>query len=123
MTTVNVPQESPINTTFLTLVRRLGLIEGTSTLVLFGIAMPLKYLAGMPTAVRIVGSVHGFLFVALALLLLLAVSKVPISRTAAWLGVLAAIVPFGPFVYDRWLVRQFPPPADDLSDPAVEQSA
>ncbi|MCR9197301.1 MAG: DUF3817 domain-containing protein [Planctomycetaceae bacterium] len=120
---MNVPQESPINTTFLTLVRRLGLIEGTSTLVLFGVAMPLKYLAGMPTAVRIVGSVHGFLFVALALLLLLAVSKVPISRAAAWLGVLAAIVPFGPFVYDRWLVRQFPPIADDLSDPPAEPSA
>jgi len=120
---VNVPQESTVNTKFLTLIRRLGLIEGTSTLVLFGIAMPLKYLAGIPMAVRVVGSLHGFLFVALALLLLLAVSKVPISRKAAWLGVLAAIVPFGPFVYDRWLMRQFPPTADDLSDPPLEESA
>lgn len=97
--------DPPVNLRFLTAVRRLGLIEGTSTLVLFGIAMPLKYLANLPMAVRIVGSLHGFLFVALAILLFWAVSRVPISRAAAWLGVLAAIVPFGPFVYDRWLIR------------------
>ena len=46
---------------FLSRLRRLGFAEGVSTLVLFGIAMPLKYLADMPMAMRIVGSLHGFL--------------------------------------------------------------
>jgi len=94
------------NHKFLGQLRRLSLTEGVSTLVLFGIAMPLKYMAGMPLPVRIVGSIHGALFVALALMLLLAVSKVPISKSMAAVGLLAAVIPFGPFIYDRWLARQ-----------------
>ena len=50
---------------FIRALRTLAIIEGVSTLVLFGIAMPLKYFAGLPLAVRIVGSLHGALFVAL----------------------------------------------------------
>ena len=88
---------------FLSRLRRLGFAEGVSTLVLFGIAMPLKYLADMPMAVRIVGSLHGFLFVCLSIMLLMAVSRVPISRGLAFVGVVAAIVPFGPFWFDRRL--------------------
>lgn len=65
--------------------------------------MPLKYLADLPIAVRIAGSVHGFLFVWLVLMLMLATKRVPISRRLAIAGVLAAVLPFGPFVFDRWL--------------------
>ena len=42
----------------------LTLVEGVSTLVLFFVAMPLKYFAGKPEAVKIVGWLHGILFVA-----------------------------------------------------------
>ena len=42
--------------------RLVALLEGSSFLVLLFIAMPLKYLAGLPLAVRIVGLVHGVLF-------------------------------------------------------------
>jgi integral membrane protein len=83
--------------------RKLAIVEGISTLVLFGVAMPLKYLAGMPLAVTVVGSVHGFLFVALVLMLLLAIWKVPISPGLAAAGVAAAIVPGGPFLLERRL--------------------
>ena len=38
-------------------------LEGVSYLVLLLIAMPLKYMADMPLAVRICGSLHGALFV------------------------------------------------------------
>jgi integral membrane protein len=85
--------------------RRLAIVEGISTLVLFGVAMPLKYLGGMPLAVTVVGSVHGFLFVALVLMLLLAIWKVPISPGLAAAGVAAAIVPGGPFLLERRLAR------------------
>lgn len=91
--------------TFVRALRHLTIIEGISTLVLFGIAMPLKYLAGMPLAVRVVGSLHGALFVALVLMLLLAVRKVPISLALAAAGIAAAIVPGGPFLLDRHLAR------------------
>jgi integral membrane protein len=89
--------------TFVRALRHLAVIEGISTLVLFGIAMPLKYFAGMPLAVRIVGSLHGALFVALVLMLLLAIRKVPISAKLAAAGIAAAIVPGGPFLLDRRL--------------------
>lgn len=91
--------------TFVRALRHLAIIEGISTLVLFGIAMPLKYFAGMPLAVRIVGSLHGALFVALVLMLLLAIRKVPISSSLAAAGIAAAIVPGGPFLLDRHLAR------------------
>ena len=88
---------------FLSKLRRLGTIEGISTLILFGIAMPLKYLGGKPMAVTIAGSVHGFLFIALVTMFVLARRRVPISNRLAAVGIVAAIFPFGPFVVDRWL--------------------
>jgi integral membrane protein len=88
-------------------IRRLcfiGVLEGISYLVLLGIAMPLKYFAGMPMAVRIVGSVHGALFI----LFFLSVAEVTIRRPwwsrDFWLkAAIASVVPFGTFVFDRWL--------------------
>ena len=90
---------------FLSRLRLLSIVEGTSTLLLFGIAMPLKYLADMPVAVKIVGSLHGLLFVCLAIAFLLAIWRVPISKKLAAVGLIAAVLPFGPFVFDRWLVE------------------
>ena len=91
---------------FLKNVRRMGCVEGISTLVLFGIAMPLKYLADLPVAVRIAGSVHGLLFVCLVVMLLLAITRIPISKCMALAGIVAAVVPFGPLVFDRWLAQK-----------------
>lgn len=76
-----------------------------STLVLFGIAMPLKYLADMPMAVRITGTVHGALFVLLAMMLLAGVRRIPLPTGVALAGIGAAVIPFGPFVFDRTLKR------------------
>ena len=92
-----------IDLQFLGRLRLLSIVEGTSTLLLFGIAMPLKYLADMPLAVRIVGLLHGLLFVCLAIAFLLATRRVPITKGLATAGIVAAVLPFGPFVFDRWL--------------------
>lgn len=102
--------------TFVRALRLLAIIEGVSTLVLFGIAMPLKYFAGMPMAVRIVGSLHGALFVALVVMLLVAIRKVPISFGVAAAGMVVAVIPGGPFLLDRHLAKlddaRVPAPAD-----------
>lgn len=84
--------------------RFIGLAEGLSYLVLLLIAMPLKYLAGLPLAVQIVGSVHGGLFI----LFLLSVAEVTIRRPwwspVFWgAALLAALLPLGPLVFDVWL--------------------
>jgi integral membrane protein len=82
-----------------------GYAEGTSFLLLLGIAMPLKYAANIPEAVLAVGWAHGVLWV---LYLLAAVRAWVACRwsVATFLGAgVASVLPFGPFVFDRWLRR------------------
>ncbi|MBC8133389.1 MAG: DUF3817 domain-containing protein [Deltaproteobacteria bacterium] len=85
--------------------RIVGLVEGSSFLLLLGIAMPLKYLAGMPRAVQIVGMIHGILFIIYLLAIAHAQITVrwPLSRAAGLL--VASIVPFGTFIMDPRLKR------------------
>jgi hypothetical protein len=49
--------------------------------------------------------VHGGLFVGLAVMFLMAIHRVPISSRLAMIGIVAAVIPFGPFVVDRRLGR------------------
>ena len=81
--------------------RSVALLEAISYLVLLFIAMPLKYALGMPMAVKIVGSVHGGLFVVFgfALLRVLMTTSWPFSRAA--LVFVASLLPFVPFFIDR----------------------
>ena len=87
------------------MLRQLAIVEGISTLVLFGIAMPLKYFAGLPLAVTIAGSIHGLLFVLLVAMLAIGTRTVPIPLATAAVGVVAAVVPGGPFLFDRKLAQ------------------
>ena len=91
-----MPTNNPIP-----LLRMTDIAEGVSFLVLLGVAMPLKYFAGMPAAVKVVGWAHGVLFVAFcaALLLTTVAAKWPPARAA--LVFVAALLPLGPFVVDR----------------------
>ena len=88
---------------YLSRLRTLSFVEGASTLILFGVAMPLKYVWGMPLAVRVVGLTHGILFSLLVFQLWRAIRRVPLDRRLAGLCMVAAVVPFGPFIADRWL--------------------
>jgi integral membrane protein len=83
--------------------RIVGLIEGISFLVLLGVAMPLKYFAGLPQAVTVVGWIHGLLFIAFCVALTQAhqEAKWTLKRTGGVL--IAALLPFGPFVIDKRL--------------------
>lgn len=80
-----------------------GYCEGISFILLLGIAMPLKYMAGIPEAVLVTGWIHGLLF------MLYVIAAVQASSVHRWsLGKLAgamaaAILPLGPFVFDWWL--------------------
>lgn len=94
-----------IDTSFLRRLRVAGIVEGISTLALFGIAMPLKYLAGMPSAVTVVGSIHGVLFLILVALFVVGRWRIPLTTGLMLIGIAAAVVPFGPFVVDRQLER------------------
>lgn len=85
--------------------RVVSISEGVSYLLLLFVAMPLKYIWQQPLAVTWVGSAHGALFVALGLLLLLAMWRAALPfKTAVIVGV-ASLVPAGPFFADRLLKR------------------
>lgn len=86
-------------------VRIVGKIEGISFLLLLGVAMPLKYGMGIDMAVKIVGWAHGLLFIGLALLVLLAWLDKALPFRHAFLMMVAALLPFGPFVIDRRLAE------------------
>lgn len=94
-----------IDRKFLRRLRTVGFIEGISTLVLFGVAMPMKYIADMPMAVRLVGSLHGGLFLVLVFMFVVGMKRIPLSARLTAAGIAGAVVPFGPFVVDRWLDR------------------
>ena len=86
--------------------RAIAFIEGVSYLVLLGVAMPLKYFAGLPEAVMAVGWAHGVLFV----LYLVALAEVSFSRRWRLVRILgafvASLIPFGTFVLDAQLRRE-----------------
>ncbi|MBC7848449.1 MAG: DUF3817 domain-containing protein [Chitinophagaceae bacterium] len=92
----------------LTWLRKIGLAEGVSFLVLLLIAMPLKYFADMPKIVTYVGWAHGVLFVAFLLLAL--DFKSDRNKSFQWLvlAFLAALVPLGTFLFDRKLRKEAP---------------
>ena len=86
-------------------VRIIGLIEGVSFLLLMGVAMPLKYLADQPLAVKYTGWTHGLLFILLCLAILQAWLAGALSFRRSLLTFAAALVPFGPFLIDRHLAK------------------
>jgi integral membrane protein len=86
--------------------RIISLAEGISLLVLLFIAMPMKYFMGMPEVVKVVGWIHGILFMVYVGLLII------VQLTQRWsfiflLGAfLASIVPFGTFILDKQLRKK-----------------
>ena len=94
-----------INRVFLLLLIWFGIIEGISTLFLFFVAMPMKYMYDQPMAVTIAGMIHGVLFIGLVALFVIGKAQVPLSSRMLWGGIIGAILPFGPFVVDVKLYR------------------
>jgi len=86
--------------------RVISIAEGISMLVLLFIAMPLKYGFDMPLMVKYTGWVHGILFMVYLLVLY------PTSRSLKWsfvktlIAMVASVLPFGPFLFDRKLKNE-----------------
>jgi integral membrane protein len=78
-----------------------GRLEGVSFLVLLLIAMPLKYVAGMPEAVRLVGSAHGGLFVLYVAWSLFLTQKLKWGMDKFVISLILASVPFGTFYFEK----------------------
>lgn len=82
-----------------------GILEGLSFIILLLIAMPLKYAAGKPQMVSVVGMAHGVLFVLYIFLTVVAKIQYQWSWRKVLLLWVASIVPLGTFYADHKILR------------------
>lgn len=85
--------------------RVVGFLEGLSFLLLLFIAMPLKYIWGNAILVKYVGMGHGVLFMIFLAVLFIVCEKQKWSIKVFIYGLIASILPFGPFVFDHYLKK------------------
>ncbi|AMO93105.1 integral membrane domain protein [Collimonas fungivorans] len=83
--------------------RMASIIEGASLLILLGIAVPLKHVAGIPAAVAVMGPLHGLTFIAYVWLAVNVISGAKWSKSDAVRILLGAVLPFGGFFNARFI--------------------
>jgi integral membrane protein len=91
-----VKAKTPLNR-FLTI----GTIEGLSYLILLFIAMPLKYYAGIPEAVKVIGMIHGVLFVAFIVALIYVANFYGWKLKTVIIAFILSLIPFGTFLLKK----------------------
>lgn len=87
--------------------RLLGILEGGSLLLLVFVAMPLKYGFDMPGMVKILGPIHGVLFI----LFVVATILISIERNWSFFRetipvLLSSLIPFGTMYVDWKILRK-----------------
>jgi integral membrane protein len=87
--------------------RIIGFLEGTSLLLLIFIAVPLKHFFGNPALTKMIGPVHGGLF------LLYVINAFGVAteynwkfKNTTWKVILACLIPFGTFYIDNKILRK-----------------
>jgi len=83
--------------------RKIAVAEGWSYVLLVFVAMPLKYFADMPLAVKYTGWAHGLLFMLYIVFLIMAWVEYKWSFKKAALFGVASLLPFAPFWVDKQL--------------------
>lgn len=74
-------------------------------MILLFIAMPLKYMFDMPIAVKYVGWAHGILFILYIYTVFPTASKLKWNFSRTLFALIASVLPFGPFIFDRNLKK------------------
>ncbi|MEL4308317.1 DUF3817 domain-containing protein [Joostella sp. CR20] len=83
--------------------RLVSILEGISYLLLFGVTMPLKYLMDIQGPNRIVGMLHGILFIAYVVMAFVFYRRLKWSITTLFIVLLCSIIPFGTF----WMEKKY----------------
>ena len=81
--------------------RRICYIEGISCLLLFFVAMPVKYLLNEPRLVSVVGMIHGLLWVGLIFAILIEKSQSKLSLKESIIILTVSTFPLGMFWVDQ----------------------
>jgi len=86
--------------------RWVSLLEGATLVALVFVAAPLKHLGGYPLAVTWMGSIHALAFLFYVWMLIQTISGGDWTRAGIVRAGVAAIVPLGGLVNERWLRRK-----------------
>ncbi|WP_158976303.1 DUF3817 domain-containing protein [Cellulophaga sp. L1A9] len=78
-----------------------AILEGISYLLLFGVGMPLKYLADIPEPNIYIGYAHGFLFIAYCVLAVLFCYERKWGFKRLLILLVASLLPFATFYIDK----------------------
>lgn len=81
--------------------------EAVTLVALVCIAVPLKHLAQIPMATSILGPIHGGVFLFFTWLVFRSWTEGLINAPGAGRLLFGAFIPFGGFINERWLSRQF----------------
>lgn len=87
--------------------RFIAFVEGLTTIALFFVAMPIKYMLDNPVWVQIFGPLHGYAFLLYFAAMLLLMRNAPWTGGDIVRGALASLVPFGTFLNDRAIKRRW----------------
>ncbi|MCP4442349.1 MAG: DUF3817 domain-containing protein [Aureispira sp.] len=83
-----------------------GILEGISYLLLFGVGMPLKYMWEMPMANLVIGTLHGVLFIAYCIWVFVVAGEKEWPKITTFWALVASLLPFGTFVADKKLFKE-----------------
>ena len=86
--------------------RLIAILEGISYLLLLGIAMPLKYLAGNMYVIKYMGWAHGVLFILYCIFLLIVWKQYQWKFGKVVLAFIASLLPFGTFILENKLKNE-----------------
>tara|TARA_R110002049_G_scaffold150790_3_gene314031 strand:- start:167 stop:463 length:297 start_codon:yes stop_codon:yes gene_type:complete len=78
-----------------------AILEGISYLLLFGVGMPLKYLADIKEPNIYIGNAHGILFIAYAILAFVVCRQQKWDLKRYAILFIASLLPFGTFYIDQ----------------------
>lgn len=84
-----------------------AIVEGITTLALFFVAMPIKYMLHDPLWVQIVGPLHGYAFLLYIALMAVLMRKAPWTNADVVRASLASLIPFGTFLNDGAIKRRW----------------
>ena len=79
----------------------IGILEGISAILLFFVAVPMKYIFANPVLIRPVGMAHGILFTIYVILAIMLKFEQNWSFKKFGVIAIAAIVPLGTFYVDK----------------------
>ncbi len=85
--------------------RKIAFWEGVSALILFIVAMPMKYVFDMEIGVKIFGNIHGFLVVLFLLFMVIVGTKYKWSMGVYVVCIVASIIPGATFVLDSKFLK------------------